>query len=45
MSQIKEKKYPETVQNYTGDILLVGINYNTKDKKHECVIEGDQIIG
>ena len=45
MSQIKATKYPETVQNYTGDILLVGINYNTKDKKHECVIERDQIIG
>lgn len=28
-----------------ADILLVGINYNTKDKKHECVIERDQIIG
>ncbi|MGN0406301.1 MAG: AAA family ATPase [Bariatricus sp.] len=45
MSQIKEKKYPEAVQNYTGDILLVGINYNTKDKKHECVIERVQISG
>lgn len=45
MSQIKEKKYPEAVRNYTGDILLVEINYNTKDKKHECAIERDQIIG
>lgn len=25
--------------NYTGDILLVGINYDKKTKKHECVIE------
>lgn len=24
---------------YTGDILLVGINYDKKTKKHECVIE------
>ena len=33
------EKIPESVFNYTGDILLVGINYSTKTKKHSCVIK------
>lgn len=24
---------------YSGDILLVGINYDKSSKKHECLIE------
>lgn len=24
---------------YTGDILLVGINYDKKSKEHQCIIE------
>ena len=39
IQQIKNKRYPESVFNYTGDILLVGINYSTKTKKHSCVIK------
>ena len=39
INQIKERKYLETVKDYIGDVLLVGINYNLKDKKHECEIE------
>ena len=39
MQQMKEKKYPMSVQNYTGDILLVGINYDRDSKKHQCLIE------
>lgn len=26
-------------KNYTGEILFVGINYNKKNKVHECLIE------
>ena len=37
--QIKEKKYPESLAQYTEDILLVGINYDKKNKVHECLIE------
>ena len=37
--QIKERNYPASILNYTGDILLVGINYDKKSKKHECIIE------
>ena len=39
VSQIKDKEYTDWVEGYTGDILLVGINYRKEDKMHECVIE------
>lgn len=39
LQQMKDKKYPESLLPYTGDILLVGINYDKEDKKHTCVIE------
>lgn len=39
ITQIKEKKYPESIMEYTGDILHVGISYDKKTKVHECVIE------
>ena len=37
--QIKEKKYGEALAGYAGDILLVGISYDRKTRKHEAVIE------
>ena len=37
--QIKERRYTQWIESYTGDILLVGINYDEKTKKHSCVIE------
>ena len=39
IKQIKAKEYAKWVGDYTGEILLVGINYSTKNKTHECVIE------
>lgn len=39
LQQIKLKNYPESVAQYTGDILLVGINYDKKSKSHQCLIE------
>ena len=39
LNQIKERKYPESLEQYTGDILLVGINYDKKTKKHQCLME------
>lgn len=39
LQQIKERKYPSALLQYTGNILLVGINYNKKTKVHECKIE------
>jgi len=32
-------KLPRWIQEYTGYILLVGINYKKKEKIHECMIE------
>lgn len=37
--QIKEKQYTTWVESYTGDILLIGINYDRATKKHSCIIE------
>ncbi len=37
--QIKEKQYCESLKEYQGNLLLVGINYDKKTKKHTCVIE------
>ena len=39
LQQIKNKRYPESILNYTGDILLVGINYDKDTKEHQCLIE------
>ena len=39
LQQIKEKQYTDSVLDYTGDILLVGINYDKKTKEHQCLIE------
>ena len=39
ISQILEKKYPSSLEQYTGEILLVGINYDKKTKEHECAIK------
>lgn len=39
IKQIKDKDYSDAVKQYTGDILLVGISYDKKTKKHECIIE------
>ena len=39
LDQIKDRKYPESVACYAGELLLVGINYDEKAKKHECWIE------
>ena len=38
LQQIKEKKYPDSILTYTGEILLVAINYD-KLKDHQCLIE------
>ena len=38
IAQIKDKQYGAWLEDYTGEILLVGIGY-TKRKKHTCVIE------
>lgn len=37
--QIKERNYPANLQDYGGEVVLVGINYDSKTKVHTCEIE------
>ena len=39
IEQIRKKQYAEVLKEYRGNILLVGISYNKKTKKHTCKIE------
>ncbi len=39
LSQIKDKKYFDSLYHYTGDLLFVGISYDEKTKEHKCRIE------
>ena len=39
ISQIKQKQYCKSLEEYAGNILLAGINYSKKDKEHQCIIE------
>ena len=39
INQIKKKEYCQSLEEYKGNILLVGVNYNKKTKVHECMIK------
>ncbi len=41
IQQIKDRQYIQALEGYTGEILLVGVNYNkdSANKPHSCVIE------
>ena len=39
LAQIKDKKYPKVLEPYSGEMILAGISYEKKTKKHSCVIE------
>ena len=39
IDQIKEKKYPKGLEKYKDNLLIVGISYDKKTKKHTCHIE------
>lgn len=39
IAQIKRQEYAGALSAFAGEVLLVGINYNKKTKKHECRIE------
>lgn len=43
ISQIKDRCYVESLADYHGDLLLVGVSYDTKTKKYLCKIEPYQI--
>lgn len=39
ISQIKERQYTKVLEEYQGDLLLVGIHYDKETKEHRCKIE------
>ena len=39
IDQIRRREYPVKVAQYSGDILLIGINYDRETKTHTCKIE------
>ncbi len=39
IDQIKRKQYPAKLEQYEGNLLLVGVNYDKETKKHSCKIE------
>ena len=44
IEQMKNKKYIKALENHVGNVLLVGINYDKKTRKHECVIEEVELL-
>lgn len=39
INQIKDKRYIDSLVDYVGEVVLVGINYDKRSKKHQCGIE------
>lgn len=41
IQQVKDRQYTQALEGYSGEILLVGINYVKDDpnKPHQCMIE------
>jgi len=39
LNQIRQKQYFDSLQHYKGSMLLIGINYDEKEKTHTCAIE------
>ena len=39
ITQIKDKNYPAVLKDYSGEVIMVGINYDEKSKEHSCIIE------
>ena len=39
IEQIKKNQYSDCLKDYSGEILLVGINYDKDNKRHTCKIE------
>ena len=39
IAQIKNKRYTRALEDYSGELLLVGISYDQATKAHSCIIE------
>ena len=45
IAQIRDKCYPKALEDYKGNLLLVGISYDEKTKEHTCQIEPYTLSG
>ena len=43
LNQIKDRDYIRCLKDYHGKVLFVRINYDKKDRKHECRFEMTEI--
>ena len=39
LEQIKDREYAETLRQYRGNTILLGLSYSTDTKEHFCKIE------
>lgn len=39
VAQIRERRYVEALEEYDGDVLLIGVSYDRETKEHKCRIE------
>lgn len=39
IEQVKTKKYVKVLEDYKGNLLLIGVNYSKDSKEHQCIIE------
>ena len=39
IDQIRQKEYPDILKKYKDNLLLVGVSYSEKSKKHSAIIE------
>ena len=39
IAQIRDRHYIQALEEYKGNLLLVGINYNKETKEYQCCIE------
>ena len=37
--EIQERRYPAALKDYHGNLILAGISYDKKTKRHSCLIE------
>jgi hypothetical protein len=38
IAQIAEKRYPQALEAYSGNLILIGVNYSKEIKQHTCEI-------
>ena len=39
ITQIRHNHYGDALKDFVGEVVLVGINYDKKTKRHDCIVE------